>query len=423
MFWFFTLTMIVLALFMLFYRARVRVVEITDNKVEIVATYKHQLDDVQTDANNGTIDAEQAEIVKRELEYALLKEVEGKTGSESESQIPLGGASLSDWTLNTLVIVLLPILAFALYYRIGQPQLASSDGAILVTEQSPSDEKPMPTIEELVLGLEDRLKQTPEDETAWWMLTRSYMALGRFDDALQSVERLNEISGDTAPVMLLKANAMMLVKGDSFAAEPEELIQRSLELEPESVSGLWMAGLAARERGDEESAITYWQRLLPLVEADEAASEEILGLLAEVLGADASGVMLAKNKNKNETANEKVQASNSVTVNVTLAPEFKEEYGPDDILFVFARADDGMPMPVAASRLRVADLPASLTLNDEQAMMPSRLISSFKEVEVLARISKSGQAIAQSGDLSSAVVLSRVGAAETVELLINQRVP
>jgi cytochrome c-type biogenesis protein CcmH len=413
MFWFFTLTMIVLALFMLFYRARVRVVEITDNKVEIVATYKHQLDDVQTDANNGTIDAEQAEIVKRELEYALLKEVEGKTGSESESQIPLGGASLSDWTLNTLVIVLLPILAFALYYRIGQPQLASSDGAILVTEQSPSDEKPMPTIEELVLGLEDRLKQTPEDETAWWMLTRSYMALGRFDDALQSVERLNEISGDTAPVMLLKANAMMLVKGDSFAAEPEELIQRSLELEPESVSGLWMAGLAARERGDEESAITYWQRLLPLVEADEAASEEILGLLAEVLGADASGVMLAKNKNKNETANEKVQASNSVTVNVTLAPEFKEEYGPDDILFVFARADDGMPMPVAASRLRVADLPA----------MPSRLISSFKEVEVLARISKSGQAIAQSGDLSSAVVLSRVGAAETVELLINQRVP
>jgi cytochrome c-type biogenesis protein CcmH len=423
MFWFFTLTMIVLALFMLFYRARVRVVEITDNKVEIVATYKHQLDDVQTDANNGTIDAEQAEIVKRELEYALLKEVEGKTGSESESQIPLGGASLSDWTLNTLVIVLLPILAFALYYRIGQPQLASSDGAILVTEQSPSDEKPMPTIEELVLGLEDRLKQTPEDETAWWMLTRSYMALGRFDDALQSVERLNEISGDTAPVMLLKANAMMLVKGDSFAAEPEELIQRSLELEPESVSGLWMAGLAARERGDEESAITYWQRLLPLVEADEAASEEILGLLAEVLGADASGVMLAKNKNKNETANEKVQASNSVTVNVTLAPEFKEEYGPDDILFVFARADDGMPMPVAASRLRVADLPASLILNDEQAMMPSRLISSFKEVEVLARISKSGQAIAQSGDLSSAVVLSRVGAAETVELLINQRVP
>ena len=421
MFWLATLTMIVLALFMLFYRARVRVIEITDNKAEIVATYKHQFDDVETDANNGTINAEQAEIVKRELEYALLKEVEGKTGSESESQTPLGGASLSDWTLNTLVIVLLPILAFALYYRIGQPQLASSDGAMLVTEQSPSDEKPMPTIEELVLGLEDRLKQTPEDETAWWMLTRSYMALGRFDDALQSVERLNEISGDTAPVMLLKANAMMLVKEDSFVGEPEELIQRSLELEPESVSGLWMAGLAARERGDEESAITYWQRLLPLVEADEAASEEILGLLAEVLGADATGAVLAKNKN--ETANKKVQASNSVTVNVTLAPEFKEEYGPDDILFVFARADDGMPMPVAASRLRVADLPASLILNDEQAMMPSRLISSFKEVEVLARISKSGQAIAQSGDLSSAVVLSRIGAAETVELLINQRVP
>jgi cytochrome c-type biogenesis protein CcmH len=423
MFWLATLTMILLALFMLFYRARVRVIEIADNKEEIVATYKHQFDDVETDANNGTINAEQAEIVKRELEYALLKEVEGKTGSESESesQTPLGGASLSDWTLNTLVIVLLPILAFALYYRIGQPQLASSDGAMLIKEQSPSDEKPMPTIEELVLGLEDRLKQTPEDETAWWMLTRSYMALGRFDDALQSVERLNEISGDTAPVMLLKANVMMLVKGDSFVGEPEGLIQRSLELEPESVSGLWMAGLAARERGDEESAITYWQRLLLLVEADEAASEEILALLAEVLGADATGAVLAKNKN--ETANKKVQASNSVTVNVTLAPEFKEEYGPDDILFVFARADDGMPMPVAASRLRVADLPASLILNDEQAMMPSRLISSFKEVEVLARISKSGQAIAQSGDLSSAVVLSRVGAAETVELLINQRVP
>ena len=419
MFWLFSLIMIALALFMLFYRTRAPLPESSDKKAELVAAYKHQFDDIEIDVNNGTINAEQAEIVRRELEYALLKEVESK--DKPELQTAEQRQASNDWTLNSIVLVLLPIFVFALYYRIGQPQLASSDGARPVTAQSPSAEKPMPTIEELVLGLEERLEQTPEDETAWWMLTRSYMALGRFEDALQSVERLNELSGDTAPVMLLKANALMLVKGDSFAGEPEELIQRSLELEPESVSGLWMAGLAARERGDQESAISYWQRLLPLVEADEAASEEIKGLLAEISGVDSTETTLAKIAK--ETINNNVQASASVNVNVTLAPEFEGEYGPDDILFVFARADDGMPMPVAASRLRVADLPASLTLNDEQAMVPSRLISSFKEVEVLARISRSGQAIAQTGDLSSAVVMSKVGAAEAVDLVINLRVP
>jgi cytochrome c-type biogenesis protein CcmH len=419
MFWLFTLFMIVLALFMLFYRAREPLPQSIDRKAELVAAYKHQFDDIEIDVDNGTINVEQAEIVRRELEFALLKEVENKT--ESESQAPEDRESLSDWTLNTLVLVLLPIFAFALYYRIGQPQLASSDAARQVMAQSPSGEKTMPTLEELVFGLEERLKQTPEDETAWWMLTRTYMVLGRFDDALQSVERLNEKSGNTVPVMLLKANAMMMVSGESFAGEPEELIQRSLVLEPENVSGLWMAGLAARERDDKESAIAYWQSLLPLVETDEAVRGEILSLLAEVGGAESVDTMLVKTQNESE--NEDTRTRNSVTVNVTLAPQFKKEFGLDDILFVYARADDGMPMPVAASRLRVADLPASLTLNDEQAMMPSRLISSFKEVELLARISKSGQAIAQSGDLSSAAVLSKVGAVDAVELVINQRVP
>ena len=82
-----------------------------------------------------------------------------------------------------------------------------------------------------------------------------------------------------------------------------------------------------------------------------------------------------------------------------------------------------MPMPVAVNRMRVADLPASVVLSDDQAMMPSRLLSKFKEVQVMARISKSGNAIAQSGDLSSDVQSIEVGATVAADLQINQVVP
>ena len=206
--------------------------------------------------------------------------------------------------------------------------------------------------------------------------------------------------------------------GKVLQVNRRKLIQQALTLEPDSVSGLWLAGLAAQQRADHDSAIAYWQLLLPLVADDESTSEQVNQLLAEALGGQGKEINVAE-ASEQATSSDTSQNSD-VIVEVSLSEELSGQAAADDMLFVFARAEDGLPMPVAVSRLRVADLPVTVILNDAMAMMPSRLLSAFEEVKITARISKTGNAIAQSGDLTSEVKAARVGGADPVKLTINQ---
>jgi cytochrome c-type biogenesis protein CcmH len=432
MFWLCVAAMTILALFITLFTSRPQ----GSGEDEVVlAVYKQQLDDLESDATSGALNKEQAPIAKLELEHTLLKELEGS--SVKGGQIASESAAPRDWLTNGFIMVLLPVLAIALYYKLGQPQLGT--GVIKPETMAATDasHEELRSIEELVVGLEERLQQAPEDEKGWFMLTRTYMAMNRFHDALESVEHLYKLSGDQAEVLLIYANVLMLNNEESFAGKPIEMIQQALELEPNSVTGLWLAGLAALEQADHEAAITYWQKLLPLVAADEQASQQVKQMLAQVYdyrdigGRVMPGAITEEEYTGESVAGESVDnsvaatatANDIVVVNVSLSAELFAQTGPDDVLFVFARADDGIPMPLAASRLRVADLPATVVLNDTQAMMPSRKLSAFKEVQVVARISKSGNAIAKSGDLSSGLKLVRVGDDEPVVLVIDQLVP
>lgn len=417
MFWLYALAMMVLALFIILYTPRSRDSrDYKENKEVILTVYKQQFDDLDVDVNNGTLTEEQAAMARLELEHALLNEMEGKNGKGDQVSGELSISS--DWVLNGVIMLLLPVLVIALYYKLGQPDLVSASGFTATFKDSQSNSEELPSIGELVVGLEQRLQQTPDDEKGLWMLTRTYMALGRYADALTTVEHLYSVIGDDAAVLLLYANVLTLKNGQSFAGKPEELIQQALTLEPDSVSGLWLAGLAAQQRADHDSAIAYWQLLLPLVADDESTSEQVMQLLAEALGGQGKEINVAE-ASEQATSSDTSQNSD-VIVEVSLSEELSGQAADDDMLFVFARAEDGLPMPVAVSRLRVADLPVTVILNDAMAMMPSRLLSAFEEVKITARISKTGNAIAQSGDLTSEVKAARVGGADPVKLTINQ---
>ncbi len=282
MFWLYVLIMIVLALFMILYRSRTGNNNVfKENKEAVLTVYKQQFDDLETDLNSGMLTEEQAAKARLELEQSLLKEMDGENGTD----IPVGVDinTSSDWLLNSIIMFLLPLMAIALYYRLGQPDLVNATASTAVAGNQSGDEQSL-SIEELVVGLEHRLQQTPDDEKGWWMLTRSYMALDRYADALESIEHLYSLTGDEVPILLLYANVLMLNNGGSYAGEPDKLIQLALELEPENVGGLWLAGLTAQQRGDNDQAIAYWQKLLPLVADDEAASEQVKQSLAEVSG-------------------------------------------------------------------------------------------------------------------------------------------
>ena len=110
-------------------------------------------------------------------------------------------------------------------------------------------------------------------------------------------------------------------------------------------------------------------------------------------------------------------------VKVSIAKSMLKNVSENDIVFIFARALKGPPMPLAAVRKQVKDLPVEVTLDDSMAMMPNMKISSFENVHVVARVSKSGSAMPQSGDLESEARVASAGQKEKIELMINKSIP
>jgi cytochrome c-type biogenesis protein CcmH len=169
--------------------------------------------------------------------------------------------------------------------------------------------------------------------------------------------------------------------------EPEELVLRALQLDPKNLKALALAGSAAFERNDFRAAARYWERMLPLVPADTEDARTIQANIDE-----------ARSRSKSTSA-AKGLAAKGVTGTVRLSPKLAEKVSPADTVFIFARAAEGPPMPLAVLRRRVRDLPLQFALDDSMAMAPQLRLSGFPRVIVGARVSKSGSATPQAGDV------------------------
>jgi cytochrome c-type biogenesis protein CcmH len=213
---------------------------------------------------------------------------------------------------------------------------------------------------------------------------------------------------------------MVMSNGGRFSGKADELITRALTLEPENMTGLWLAGMAARERGDFDEAVDFWHRLLPKLENDPKSQQEVIQLIRSVVQQPEGDFKLSAASTDQIKVNVDLPA---IKINVSLAPEFNENTNPDDTLFVYAKAITGPPMPVAIVRKKVSELPLVVTLDDSSAIMPTNKLSSYDTVNIGARISKSGNAAPQTGDLESETVAAKPGSKETLKLVISNRVP
>jgi cytochrome c-type biogenesis protein CcmH len=209
--------------------------------------------------------------------------------------------------------------------------------------------------------------------------------------------RLRENPND-AQLLADFADLLAMARGRSLRGEPEKLVLRALEIDPANLKALALAGTAAFDRGDYGVAAAYWQRMLPLVPADSEDARAIKENVGEAL-------KLASNAGK-------------LRGKVEISPKLRERLQPEDTLFVFARAEKGPPMPLAAMKLRARDLPLEFSLDDSMAMAPGMALSKFPRVVVTARVSRSGQAVPQPGDLQGS---SRPAAndAQSVRVLID----
>ncbi len=265
------------------------------------------------------------------------------------------------------------------------PEAAAGGGA---------DATSLPQIAEMVDKLAARMKERPDDAEGWIMLGRSYAVLGRFGEALPAYRRALELQPGNAGLHADLADVLIASQGGRESAESDALIARALALDANHPKALALAGTAAYDRGDYAGAVSNWQKLADTLPPQSEFARQVQASIAEAQAK--SGTATAPARAPVPTA----AAASSVSGTVTLAPDLARQAAPGDTVFVFARAAGGGRMPLAVQRATVADLPLHFTLDDSMAMAPTQRLSGAARVIVGARISKSGQAIPQPGDLS-----------------------
>ncbi len=281
-------------------------------------------------------------------------------------------------------------------------------------------------MEVLVQRLEERMAENPGNIEGWVMLGRTYFMMRRPEDALAAITKAYELAPENPDVMLAYAEAMAATSDNSLEGKPAELIEQVIARDPQNTSALWLLGMLYYQRGQYASASTAWERVLATMAPDAEEVEDLRTMIAEakarageppasaasepavtatsaepaVSASATSTAPPAEAAPVTEATTEAApQPTRAVSVQVQLDPAIAASATPDDIVFVFARAAGGPPMPLAVQRLQVKELPASVTLDDTMGMTPGMNLAAFPEIVVVARISKSGQATPQPGDL------------------------
>lgn len=398
--------------------------------------YAARAEELAGDLEAGTLDGAQAEAVRREVARSALHELPATPGPVRP------GARRAAFVLLTL---LLPAIALPLYFTIGNPALLDPQAAGGANEHM--------TMAQMVEQLQQRIDAKPDDPEARLWMARVMMVTEQYGRAVDQYAKVVEIVGERPEVLVQYADALAMVNGGRMAGKPLELVERALAVEPRHVTALWLAGLAAQEANDLPKAREYLTRARaasvdagqPTEELDQQLAS--LGVEAADTGhdesrhadADADAPLPADgdsaagdavpaggsaSASESTPAGEAAAASGpSFRVQVSLAPALASRVGPDAVLFVLAKNPSGMPMPLAVQRLPATGLPLSVTLDDSVAMSPAARLSSAREVEIIARVSQSGQAVAASGDLEGRVGPLAVEGSKDVTLLIDSVVP
>lgn len=342
------------------------------------------------------------------------------TGSTAAATAPAGK------TLPLLLALLLPLGAFGLYYKLGEPRaldpvLRAPDltaGAPLArpgeapsTPAQPAADAPAPDMEQAVAGLAERMRSTPDDLRGWMLLGRAYKTMERFAPAREALANAYRLAPDDPEVLVEYAESLALASETRrIGGESLLLIERALGIQPENQRGLWLLGISAMQAGVPADAVAVWERLLPLVEDDARAS--LLGQIDDARAAAGMAPRVAEPAAAPPpvaTASPPAVAMDTdepgaqarLTVDVDIDPALRARMGASDVLFVYARAAEGPRMPLAIQRLPAGSLPVRVVLDDSTSMMPTLKLSLIPQVVVGARISKSGQATPQPGDFET----------------------
>lgn len=368
--------------------------------------FRDQIAEMDVDLRNGLLTPEMYEQGKRELQARLLDEVKipEDAGSNQAVRNPQKAVAL-------VLVVLIPLVAVGLYWELGNFD-AFLPQASLANMNGPGGPHSATVLKEL----EDKLAKDPQDAQGWALLARSYSQMERFADAARAYDNLTRLMPHDAQLWADYADVQAMANNQSLAGLPTKLLGKALEADPNNIKALALAGSAAMDRGEYTAALSYWEKAHKLVPKDSEDAKMFESGIQQArefsLQPKGSQPPMQAQRPASEDKQPAVASGKEViTGTVLLSDAMKGKASPEDILFVLARATEGPKMPLAIVRKQVKDLPLKFTLDDSTAMTPQSKLSNFDKVVVIARISKSGNAMTQPGDLQGMSETIKPGAA------------
>ena len=419
-FWSVSVCMLLLALFIVLFPLfrQHKKLPVLPRKELNISIHKEHLQELKNEVQAGNLGQEDFENAVRELEHELIMDVainEGKKGTDPMKR--------STWTI-VVITILMPVLVIGLYLRLGDVDIIKTRSNE-VPQQAATGE--MHSIDDMVERLRKRLQTQPDDVQGWRMLGRSYVVLNRFNDAVMAFSKAHDLGDDDPGFLADYSEALIIANDNKFTNESLEMLSLALKANPDEPKALWMSGFAALDKGNNTEALQHWERLLPLLPPggeDAVTLQQHINQVKQTMGLPTTSESTTALNDKKTASMPAQQSAAEVNVDVSLDSGLAGKTGPDDTVFIFAKAAHGPPMPLAIIRKQVKDLPLKATLDDSMAMSPAMKLSSFNEIVIGARVSKSGNAMPQSGDLqglSNTVSLNEVSGA--VKIIINQVVP
>lgn len=350
------------------------------------AIYREQFAKLEQDLAEGMIAKDDYAQARAELQRRLLEEV----------QVEETAVTVNPPRRTMLAIGLaVPLVAGAFYLMIGNPgSLTASAGHEMADAKE---------LERMVEVLAKKLEKEPNNPQGWAMLARSYKVMGRTVEAEKAFERAGPVLDGDAQALASYADVVATNAGGSLAGKPTMLIQKALKADPDNPMALWLSGTADLEAGNYRQALQTWERLSAMLQPGSEDARMLQGAIDDVRAK--SGIMA---KLTPQAPAKAAAAGGTVSGTVELDPALKGKANPDDVVMIIARLP-GTRMPLAAVRMRASEMPAKFTLDDSQSMDPQSPLSAATEVELEARVSKTGMAKAEAGDLLSAAKTVKVG--------------
>ncbi|MEZ5495277.1 MAG: tetratricopeptide repeat protein [Gammaproteobacteria bacterium] len=291
-------------------------------------------------------------------------------------------------SFKLIAVILLLALPLSIYFytQRGTPQAMTTN----IAQQN--SQQPQMSLEEAVAQLEEKLKENPDDIDGQMLLARTQFSMKNYDKAVTAYSKANELAPNESVILTELAEAIALKNNKgTFLGEPEQYLAKAYELNPQNQKAIWLYGMTFYEKQDYAKTLELWTGLYEMI-SDEGAKKQLAEQLNDI-----------RSKLDMPLIEEPVYET-LITATVDISESLKSQLqGKEALLYIYTKETQGMPMPIAVIKktIQLSDFPMNISMSDAQNLQPNRKLSEFKEVVIGARISFSGNAMAQKGDLLS----------------------